>query len=142
LSRKWARFRKLLNEKEFIESLSKFNFQMVCTEGMPIEQQAALFYGAETIIAPHGAGLANLVFCKQNAIVIELRAKSHTVELSNIYEHLSGLLHLRHYTYVCDESVNEFGARAIYLDLLVNIPEFEKLYTSVLTDHVENKVTC
>lgn len=139
LSRKWARFRKLLNEQAFIESLSKFNFQLICTEGMPIKEQAALFYGAETIIAPHGAGLANLVFCKPNAVIIELRAKSHTVELSDIYEHMSAILQLRHYTYICNEAVNAFGRRAIYLDLVVNIPEFEKLYMSVLTGLIEKR---
>jgi hypothetical protein len=136
LSRKRARFRKLLNEKEFIESMLKFNFQLVCTEGMSIEQQAVLFHGAETVIAPHGAGLANIVFCKQNAVIIELRAKSHTGELANIYEHLSGILRLKHYTYVCDEHINEFGKRAIYLDLSVNIPEFEKLYVAVSANQV------
>jgi hypothetical protein len=139
LSRKWARFRKLLNEKEFIASISKFGFEIVCTEGMSIEQQAALFHGVEAVIAPHGAGLANLVFCKQNTVIIELRAKSHTGELATVYEHLSGILHLRHYTYVCDEYINEFGKRAIYLDLSVNIPEFEKLHLPVLATPI-NKV--
>jgi hypothetical protein len=136
VSRKWARFRKLLNETEFIGSISKFNFQLICTEGMSIKQQAALFDGAETVIAPHGAGLANIVFCKKNAVIIELRAKSHTGELANVYEHLSGVLQLKHYTYVCDEYMNEFGERAIYLDLSVNIPEFEKLYLSVLANQI------
>ncbi|GAC1424360.1 MAG: hypothetical protein NVSMB7_00310 [Chitinophagaceae bacterium] len=136
LSRKRARFRKLLNELEFIESILKLNFQLICTEGMSIEEQAALFHGAETIIAPHGAGLANIVFCKENTIIIELRAKSHTGELADVYEHLSSILHLRHYTYICDEYINEFGKRAIYLDLSVNIPEFEKLYVPVLANQI------
>jgi Glycosyltransferase 61 len=139
LSRKWARFRKLLNEKEFIESISKFDFEIVCTEGMSIEQQAALFHGAETVIAPHGAGLANIVFCQRNAVIIELRAKSHTGELATVYEHLSGILHLRHYTYICDEHINEFGKRAIYLDLSVDVSEFEKLHLPVLAGQI-NKV--
>ncbi|MEP6747109.1 MAG: glycosyltransferase 61 family protein [Bacteroidota bacterium] len=139
LSRKWARFRKLLNEKEFIGFISKFGFDIVCTEGMSIQQQATLFHGAEIIIAPHGAGLANIVFCKPDAVIIELRAKSHTGELATVYEHLSGILHLNHYTYVCDEYINAFGKRAIYLDLSVSIPEFEQLYLPVLAAQV-NKV--
>lgn len=139
LSRRSARFRKLLNEKEFIKSISKFDFEPMCTDGMSIEQQAALFHGAEIVIAPHGAGLANIVFCKQNAVIIELRARSHTGELATIYEHLSGILHLKHYTYVCDEYINEFGKRAIYLDLSVNVPEFEKLHLPVLATAM-NKV--
>jgi capsular polysaccharide biosynthesis protein len=132
LSRKRAQYRKLLNEKEFTEALVKFNFQVVCTEGMSIVQQAAIFHNAEIVVAPHGAGLANIVFCRQSAVIIELRAKSHTGELANVYEHLSSIIHLKHYTYICEEHINEFGKREIHLDLSINITEFEKIFTTIL----------
>jgi capsular polysaccharide biosynthesis protein len=39
---------------------------------MPVPQQATLFASAATVVAPHGAGLANLVFCAPGTRVVEL----------------------------------------------------------------------
>ncbi|HBW56875.1 MAG TPA: hypothetical protein DEF27_03370, partial [Oscillatoriales bacterium UBA8482] len=41
-------------------------------ETLSVAEQARLFAHAKVIIAPHGAGLTNLMFCSPETIVIEL----------------------------------------------------------------------
>ncbi|GAN60311.1 hypothetical protein ACI01nite_06170 [Acetobacter cibinongensis] len=52
--------------------LTANGFEKVFLEKLDFESQLALFRQAEAIIAPHGAGLANLVFIQPGVKVIEL----------------------------------------------------------------------
>ena len=63
--------RNVVNESAVIDALAPFGFEAVRLEGMTTPQQIELFYDAEMVIAPHGAGLANLVF-GTGAQVLEL----------------------------------------------------------------------
>lgn len=72
ISRANARVRRVLNESEVISALTRRGFQCVQLEGMPLVQQIQLFQQAKTIVAPHGAGLANMVFAQPGATVIEI----------------------------------------------------------------------
>jgi len=62
ISRKDAPTRQLVNEAELIEHLAPLGFESVELASMSPEAQIELFYDAETVVAPHGAGLANLLF--------------------------------------------------------------------------------
>jgi hypothetical protein len=65
--------RKVINENELFEKvLDKFNFKRVCLSQLTFAEQVNIFYNANMIIAPHGAGLVNLIFCKSDTKVIEL----------------------------------------------------------------------
>ena len=62
-----------LTDSELLqEGLKKKGFATVYLEDFTFEEQIALFHDAEVIIAIHGAGLSNLVFCKDNVVVVEL----------------------------------------------------------------------
>jgi capsular polysaccharide biosynthesis protein len=52
--------------------LQKLGFSIVQPELLPVVEQAKLFSAAECIVAPHGAGLANLVFAPPGAHLVEL----------------------------------------------------------------------
>jgi capsular polysaccharide biosynthesis protein len=41
-------------------------------------EQAALFDGAEAVVAPHGAGLTNLIFASSACAVLELQPSADT----------------------------------------------------------------
>jgi capsular polysaccharide biosynthesis protein len=45
---------------------------------MPFPEQVRLFQSAKYIVAPHGAGLANLVFCQPGASVVEILPSEQT----------------------------------------------------------------
>jgi capsular polysaccharide biosynthesis protein len=71
ISRKATRHRHLLNEDEVMAFLERAGFIRVNLETMTVPEQANLFAEAKIIIAPHGSGLANLVFCSEGTKVIE-----------------------------------------------------------------------
>jgi len=70
ISRSKAKTRRVLNEKELLPLLSKYNFEIIRAEELSYQQQVELFYNSEAVIAPHGAGLTNLLFA-ENCKVLE-----------------------------------------------------------------------
>jgi len=72
ISRALASKRRLLNEDEIVPFLRRFGFVSVQTETMTFQEQIHLFREAEAVVAPHGAGLANIVFMKEGALVLEM----------------------------------------------------------------------
>lgn len=78
VSRAAARQRRLLNEGELTAMLTAYGFKVVAPETLPVRQQISLFAEADAIVAPHGAGLANLAFCAPGAKVIELFSPVYT----------------------------------------------------------------
>jgi capsular polysaccharide biosynthesis protein len=72
ISRRSAGYRRVLNETDVIRLLGQFGFEEVKFEAMSIQQQAAAMASSECIVAPHGGGLSNLVFCRPTTKVIEI----------------------------------------------------------------------
>ena len=62
----------LLNEEELMNCLKPLGFQKYELEDLSLLQQAVLFNSAKIIVAPHGAGLGNILFCNDNVRIIEL----------------------------------------------------------------------
>ena len=71
ISRKDAPCRRVVNEEEVTLFLQKEGFEVVQTEHLNFAEQIALFHQAEVVVAPHGAGLSNLVFCNKDAKVLQ-----------------------------------------------------------------------
>ena len=69
-------YRKVINEEEILSILDRYKFKSIVLETIHLKKQLEIFYNAKLIIAPHGAGLANLVFCKPGTTVIELFSPS------------------------------------------------------------------
>ncbi len=72
ISREDAMVRRLVNEREITSILVKYGFEIIKLADQSFHEQVELFNNAEMIVAPHGAGLANLVFCRPNVQVLEL----------------------------------------------------------------------
>lgn len=72
IDRRGAERRPLQNEEQLITLLEGAGVVPVALEGMSLVEQAALFRQAELVVAPHGAGLANLVFGRAPCAVVEL----------------------------------------------------------------------
>jgi capsular polysaccharide biosynthesis protein len=66
-----------VNEDDVIAALTRMDFRSVQLESMPLKQQIGLFQNAEVIVAPHGAGLANLVYAQPGCKLIELHTDSY-----------------------------------------------------------------
>ena len=65
--------RPLRNEAEVMQLCADRDFHVVRLATMPVAEQVALFAGARRIVAPHGAGLGNLLFCRPGAKLLELQ---------------------------------------------------------------------
>lgn len=72
ISRSKARYRRVANELAVLNYLAKFGFESVCLEEYSFKEQIALLSQAEMVVAPHGAGLTNLIWCKPQTRVVEI----------------------------------------------------------------------
>lgn len=72
ISRSDAGFRKIINDSQIVNFLSQYGFESIQLASMTVSQQVELFSTASVIVAPHGAGLVNAVFCRPQTKIIEL----------------------------------------------------------------------
>ncbi len=72
VSRERAKRRRVANEEALWAQIEARGFRKVFLEELTWVEQIAVFRGAREIVAPHGAGLANLVFCEEGTRVVEL----------------------------------------------------------------------
>jgi len=71
ISRKNSENRRILNEADLVLRLARLGFVRYELEKMNVAKQIELFHDAEMVVAPHGAGLVNLLFAEK-AKVLEL----------------------------------------------------------------------
>ena len=76
VSRSLSRNRPLANEPEIEEFLRDRGFSVVHFEKIPFAEQMRLVAGAKRIVAPHGAGLANLVAATPGTHVVEFLSRN------------------------------------------------------------------
>ena len=81
--------RQIVNELEIKNSLSKKGFSIIRLSDLSFTDQVNLFNNASKIVGLHGAGFANLTFCKPNTTVIELKAVSAGFMYSNLSKKLN-----------------------------------------------------
>jgi hypothetical protein len=75
ITRSDAGTRRCENDDEIYGLLAEHGFRRVALAGLPFIEQARLFFCADTIVAHHGAGLANLVFCRPDTKLLEIFSK-------------------------------------------------------------------
>lgn len=71
VSREKARRRRVSNEAEVWQWLESRGFRKLCAEDLSWSEQIAAFRQAKVVVGAHGAGLANLVFCRPGTQVVE-----------------------------------------------------------------------
>jgi capsular polysaccharide biosynthesis protein len=75
VSREKCNSRKLLNEEELFMTLRNYNFQKVYFENTSIDDQITIAKKCKIMIGYHGAGLTNLIFMKNQKLIIEIKNK-------------------------------------------------------------------
>ncbi|WP_036479483.1 DUF563 domain-containing protein [Myxosarcina sp. GI1] len=119
--------RKVLNEPEVIEFLTEHGFETVDLAEFSIAEQAKLLNSASAVVAVHGAGLTNVVFCREGTKVIEIFPQDY-VKLT--YWGLCNILNLDYYYAIgeVEQSVDEsddYAARQ--QNLLIPIKKLSEL---------------
>lgn len=92
--------RRILNEPDLVRTLEGYGFTPYALENLDIPSQIELFYDAEAVVAPHGAGLTNLLFA-QDIDVVELHP---TQAVMPHYYYLSRSLGHRYHPLSSNES--------------------------------------
>ncbi len=95
ISRKNARWRKILNEDIIIKQLTNLKFETIYLEELSIEEQIRIAMESEIIISPFGASLCFFLFASNKTKCIELRQDFLTImALGGLY---CGPLNLPYY---------------------------------------------
>ncbi|WP_442887440.1 glycosyltransferase family 61 protein [Congregicoccus parvus] len=72
ITRRLAKRRRIVNEQELIDLLESAGFHCVECERLSFLQQAETFSRATVVVAPHGAGLVNLLFAPLGGSLLEI----------------------------------------------------------------------
>lgn len=126
ISRTEAPSRRILNEDSVLAQLAYHNFQVIKPEHLSIAEQALLFSSAEIVIAPHGAGLTNLVFCSPGTTVIEFFSPRY---VNVCYWALSNLLDLQYYYLLGIGEIppEYYDPHDVGCDIIVNVNQLNEL---------------
>ena len=68
-----SHLRRIINEIEVQEFLIKKGFSIISLSDLSFEDQINLFKNATDVVGLHGAGFANIIFCKSNTKILELK---------------------------------------------------------------------
>lgn len=72
VSRNESKMRRLVNEEAILPALRDLGFEIIRPGEMPLATQIDKFRKARVVLAPHGAGLTNILFCRPGATLIEI----------------------------------------------------------------------
>lgn len=64
--------RRIINEQDLHNALIDNGFDIITPGSLTVHDQVRLFHSAEIVVAPHGAGSANMLFCRPGARVLEI----------------------------------------------------------------------
>ncbi len=77
---------KIINNNQIKKFLISKGFKTLRLTNFNFKKQIQIFKNAKLIIGPHGAGFANLIFCKKNTKIIEIKPGNHP---NKVYETIS-----------------------------------------------------
>ncbi len=122
ISRSKSSKRRLANELELEEILKKFDFNIIFAEELSLSEQVILFSNANFLIAPHGAGLANLIWAHSSFKVMEIFPANI---FNDCYARLAVQMGFEYRYLVCSNDDSSYGK--IDIDLVVKmIKELDK----------------
>ncbi|MEO1003828.1 MAG: glycosyltransferase family 61 protein [Cyanobacteria bacterium J06638_7] len=123
VSRSDATRRRVVNEKDILNILKRNNIEIVTLESVDVTMQAIMFNSASLVIAPHGAALTNIIYCKPGTTVIELF--SHHIK--PYYYHLAHQMKLKYMPLTCPYGERPLEKHAIQSsDLYVELDSLEQ----------------
>jgi hypothetical protein len=122
VSRQNALDRRIQNHEEFLKLIENYGFKVCLLENMNLKQQIEVFRKSNVVLAPHGAGLTNLVFCRRGIKIIELFNKNY---FCSCYFEIAEYLEAEYYYYV-DEAENKKS------NIYVDIDHFKQFLDTIL----------
>ena len=84
--------------------MRKKGFKIVKLSKLSLRKQISIFKNCNLVIGPHGAGMANLIFCKRKTKVIEIQHAGHP---NKVYQRISKFNKLRHHFIILKKIKNK-----------------------------------
>jgi capsular polysaccharide biosynthesis protein len=109
---------KPVNNESVISFLKSKNFKILKLSNFSIIDQVSIFNNCKKIVAPHGAGLANITFCKKNTKIIEFFPKNHS---SRTHRRISSINKLNYNSVYCKNITDDTKG-----DMFINLNNFKK----------------
>lgn len=125
ISRRHAEGRRIINEHDAIATLANFGFVAYVLEEMNFDDEVRLFAQATIVVAPHGAGLTNIIFA-QNLTLIELFG----ISVSPCFANLARGLGFQYGYLQCHSPYTAF--RYHDSDMVVDTMQLQKLLAQML----------
>ena len=136
ISRNKSFLRNIVNEKELSCILKKYNFKIVEMENYSWKKQVDMMTNVEYLIAPHGAGLTNMLFSQNKLSVLELLPQRKNKTINNCYYSLSSSLEYNYYYQFSEKQI--LSSRADDggdSNFFINVNDFEKNIIMMLNHH-------
>lgn len=96
ISRRRRGKRTLVNDAAVFGALRPLGFRRCELEALPVAEQVRLFFAAECVVGPHGAGLTNLAFCRPGTKVVEINTPYRTTTVFHDIAHFRRLAYRLH----------------------------------------------
>jgi len=115
ISRSDASDRRVVNEKELMDRLSERGFERYLLSKLSVAEQVELFSEAEIVVAPHGAGLTNVLFA-DGVKIVELLPED---DIRDHYYRLANKLGFDYSCVLCNPVGKDLSADVDRIDDLV-----------------------
>ncbi|WP_231362276.1 MULTISPECIES: DUF563 domain-containing protein [unclassified Thioalkalivibrio] len=93
--------RTVTNEAEVRDLVRRYGIEVLELSGMSVADQIDLFASARLVVATHGAGLTNLMWCQEGTTVIELLPDRHR---NPCFRDICAQRQLRHDAILCPQA--------------------------------------
>lgn len=117
VSRKNAKKRKIINENQVYDYLKMYGFEKVILEEIAFDDQVKIFSQAEIVVAPHGAGLTNIIFSEYSKTKIIEFIPNYKPERFLMYFEISAYLNLDYYCIVDNKKKPLHKRNNIFVDI-------------------------
>lgn len=97
------------DEKKLERGLAALGFKIQRNEDLSLREQIRAFSRARVIIAPHGAGLTNLIWAKRPCRVLEIGSSEASGFFNDCYHRISAMKGLRHDYLMCEPQTGTQG---------------------------------
>lgn len=113
------------NENEIVDLLEKYGFKKLLIDKFSYEEQIAICSQAKYLVSPHGAGLTNIFFMKENSAILEMMTKIDERKWTDYYK-LSDFLNIKYFCQECEMGPNSRVKDFHQASLVVDVKKLEK----------------
>lgn len=131
ISRKFAKYRHLINENEVVELLIKFGFKVYYLEHLTVAENINLFSNASIVMGLHGTGFIDMMFSDQNTVIFELFPQYyHDASLRVQAKALK-----MNYYYMVGESGGDKNINPQKEDVIINISKLKEAVIKIFNEN-------